>query len=312
MKKSLLVSCCVSILMLSGITAAGATEIGVAWAGKSGMTNRVTAGFDKGMKELAPDIKIEYKKELGSVDELAEVAGKWGKEKNGMVLLRSTAAKWLGQNPPAIPTFIGGCNNPMQLGAVKNLEAPEGNITGVTYSLPIDTQFEIFQAIIPDLKSLLLLLEKGHPSCPIEQAETKAVCEKLGIAYHERSCATWEEAVKAVDEFKGKVSVIIIGNQGMNIDNAENIVKAAGNTPVLSYSAKPVKVGALGGFVADDGKLGYMLAESVVAVLKNGKSVKEVAVKVDPEPKFYINTKTAEALKLDIPYTILETATVVQ
>lgn len=306
------VSFCVSILMLSGVTAVSAAEIGVAWAGKSGMAVRVSDGFEQGMKELAPDIKIEYKKELGTMDELVVVAGKWEKEKNGMVLLRSNAAEWLGKNPPAIPTFIGGCNNPTELGAVKDLQAPEGNITGVTYYLPVDTQFDIFQAIIPDLKSVLLLLGAGNPSAPIDQAATKAVCEKRGIEYNEKLCVTTEDAIAAVEQFKGKVSVIIIGNQSLNIDNAENIVKAAGNTPVLSYSSKPVKAGALGGFVADDKKLGYMLAESVVAVLKNGKAIKEVAVKVDPEPKFYINARTAEALKIDIPFTILETATVIQ
>ncbi len=303
---------CVSIGLLGGATAASATEIGVAWAGKSGMSNRVAAGFERGMKEMAPDIKIEYQKELGSVDELAQVAAKWEKEKNGMVLLRSNAAKWLGKNPPAIPTFIGGCNNPRQLGAVKNLEAPEGNITGVTYYLPVDSQFEIFQAIIPDMKSVLLLLGKRNPSAQVDQAATKAVCEELGIEYHEIMCETKEDAIKAVNDYKGKVSVIIIGNQALNIDNAENIVKAAGNTPVLSYSSKPVQSGALGGFVADDQKLGYMLAESVVDVLKNGKAVKEVAVKVDPEPKFYINAQTADSLKIEIPFSILESATVIQ
>ena len=159
-KRGFWVSLVVSMLMLGSVTAANATDIGVAWAGKSGMAERVTAGFEQGMKELAPDIKIEYQKELGSVDDLAVVAAKWEKEKNGMVLLRSNAAKWLGQNPPTIPTFIGACNNPNQLGAVKNLQAPEGNITGVTYYLPVDSQFEIFQAIIPDLKSLLLVLGK--------------------------------------------------------------------------------------------------------------------------------------------------------
>ena len=161
--KALLISCFVSILMVGGATAASATEIGVAWAGKSGMAVRVSDGFAQGMKELAPDIKIEYKKDLGTMEELADVAGKWEKEKNGMVLLRSNAAKWLGQNPPSIPTFIGGCNNPTELGAVKDLQAPEGNITGVTYYLPVDSQFDIFQAIIPDLKSVLLLLGDGTP-----------------------------------------------------------------------------------------------------------------------------------------------------
>ena len=310
--KNLFVSFCVTILMVSSVSGVSATEIGVAWAGKSGMTNRVVSGFEQGMKELAPDINIEYQKELGSMDELVAVAEKWEKKKSAMVLLRSSAAKWLGQNPPAIPTFVGCCNNPNQLGAVKNLEAPEGNITGVTYYLPVEAQFKIFQAIIPDLKSVLLLLEKGHPSVPIEQAGTKAVCEKIGIAYHEKLCITNEDTMGAIDQFKGKVSVIIIGNQGMIMDNAENIVKAAGNTPVLSYSSKPVKDGAFCGFAADDKKLGYMLAESVVAVFKNGKAIKEVAVKIDPDPKFYINAKTAEALEIDIPFAILEAATVIE
>ncbi len=310
--KALLVSCCFFILMLSGVTAVCATEIGVAWAGKSGMANRVSDGFEQGMKELAPDIKIEYQKELGAIDDLAQVAKKWEKEKNGMVLIRSNAAEWLAKNPATIPTFIGGCNNPAELGAVKNLQAPEGNITGVTYFLPVDSQFEIFRAILPDMKSVLLLLGKNNPSAVVDQAGTKAVCEKLGIAYNEKLCDTKEDAIAGVNEFKGKVSVIIIGNQALHIDNAENIVKAAGNTPVFSYSSKPVSSGALGGFVADDKKLGYMLAESVVAVLKNGKAIKDVAVKVDPEPKFYINAKTAEALKIEIPFTILETATVIQ
>ena len=310
--KALSVLWCVSILMMSSATAASATEIGVAWAGKAGMANRVAAGFEQGMKELAPDIKIEYQKELGTMDDLALVATKWEKEKNGMVLIRSNAAKWLAQHSPAIPTFIGGCNNPTELGAIKNLQAPEGNITGVTYFLPVDSQFEIFKAIIPNMQSVLLLLEKNHPSAVVDQAGTKTVCEKLGMTYHEKLCDTREDAIAGVNEFKGKVSVIIIGNQALNIDNAENIVKAAGTTPVLSYSSKPVSAGALGGFVADDEKLGYMLAESVVAVLKNGKAIKEVPVKVDPEPKFYVNARTAESLKIEIPFAILEAATVIQ
>ena len=87
-KRCFWVSLCVSMLMMGSITAANATDIGVAWAGKSGMAKRVTAGFDQGMKEMAPDIKIEYQKELGSIDDLAVVVGKWEKEKSGMVLLR--------------------------------------------------------------------------------------------------------------------------------------------------------------------------------------------------------------------------------
>jgi putative ABC transport system substrate-binding protein len=303
-----------ALVLLIGVHCADteAKEIGVAWFGKSGMTNRVAEGFEKGMKEHAPDVKIEYQKELASLDELAEIAVKWQKEKDAMLILRSNGAKWLAKNPPSIPSFIGGCNHPGELGVIKNMEAPEGNITGVTYFLPVATQFEIFQAIIPNLKSILLLMEKGHPSSIIDQAETKAIASKLGIDYQERFCTTPEDAINGVREFSGKVSAIILGNQALTIDNAKKIVAAAGNVPVLAYSSSPVKDGALGGFVADDVKLGYLLAESVVDVLLKGKAVNAVPVKVDPKPKFFVNAKAAEKLGLEIPFQILEAATIVE
>lgn len=307
-----ILSMAIVLFFLFGAVSAWAVDIGVAWSGKSGMTRRVVAGFDRGIKEFAPDMKIEYHKELPTMDALAEIAVKFQKEKDGMLILRSNGAKWLGKNPPSIPTFIGGCNNPVQLGTVKNMAAPEGNITGVTYYLPVSTSFETFQAILPEMKSVLLLMEGDHPSSKIDEAETREICTGLGLEYHQKTVLTGEEAAEAAKSFSGKVSAIIIGNQGLVIDNASNIVAAAGKTPVFSYSSKPVKDGALGGFVADDGVLGYMLARSVADVLVKGKSIKDTPVKVDPNPKFYVNAKSAEALGIEIPYEILDAAEVIE
>ena len=77
-------------------------------------------------------------------------------------------------------------------------------------------------------------------------------------------------------------------------------------------TVKLVNYSILCGFVADDEKLGNMLAESLVEVLKNGRSIKDVPVKVDLDPKFYVNAKTAEKLGLEIPFAILEAAVVVE
>lgn len=310
--KMVVVIAAVLTFTLSGMAMAKQLELGLAWVGKSGMANRVSKGLEAALKELVPDAKIEAQKELASTEDLSKVVGKWEKEKDGMIILRSNGAKWLGKNSPEVPTFIGGCNHPVQLGAVKNLKSPEGNITGVTYYLPVDTQFEIFQAILPEIKSVLLLVEKGHPSSLIDKAGTEKICKKLGIEYQEKFVSSEAEAAQVATENKGKVSAIIIGNQAMIMEVADKIVEAAGDTPVVSYSNKAVKLGALGGFVADDNKLGQMLAESVVDVLGKGKAVKDVPVKVDPDPKFYVNAKTAEKLGVEIPFSILESATVIE
>ena len=89
--------------------------------------------------------------------------------KSGIVFLRSNGAGFLGKASPRIPCFIGGCNDPRALGAVNNPSAPEGNITGVTYYIPFAKRFDTIMKLFPNIKTVGVLLEKGHPGTPIEQ-----------------------------------------------------------------------------------------------------------------------------------------------
>jgi len=291
-----------------------AFDIGVAWVGKAGMPLRVMNGFDKGIKEKAPEINfdISIHKELSSENELEKVVAGFEKEMDAMVILRSNGAKWLAKRETSIPTFIGGCNNPSQLGTVKNLNRPKGNITGVTYYLPATTHLDVFKAMQPDMKSVFLLMEKGHPGSLIDQNETRAACSKIGLEYNGKMCTSVEDLVGTVKEKRKSVSAFIIGSEALIIDNTAKIIEAAGKTPVFAYSVKPIKAGAIAGYVADDEKLGYMLAESVIEVLVKGKKIGFIPVKTDPQPTLYINGTTYQNIGMTIPPKILGVANIIQ
>ncbi len=302
-----------SVISGLGIASTGAgLSIGVAWMGESGMAHRICDGMMQSLEYSAPGLEVEFQETLASLEEMDEVIARFHEEKDAMVILRSNGTVYLAENPPRIPTFIGATADPSALGAIQNLASPEGNITGVTYDLPAEIQWEVFTVLLPEMESVLLLGEEGHPSFYIEQAQTREICQELGIEYREEVLSDPEEVLAAVSRHAGNVSAFIIGNQALNIDIAEDIVLAAGDTPVLSYSNRPVLVGALGGFVADDVKLGYMLGESIVDVLVNGKAIAEVEVKVDPEPTFYVNVTTAERLGVQIPFGVLSSATIIE
>lgn len=288
----------------------GAADIGVAWEGKSGMADKVMAGFDESIK--GQGITVEYQKNLANIEELKKVIARFEKEKEAMVILRSTGAEVFLTHRPAIPTFLGACNNPVKLGVVKNMQAPGGNITGVTYYVPAKTQLQLMKTILPNLKSVMLLMESGHPSAPIEEEETKAACQAMGIAYMGKQCSSVAEILTAVKDNKSRVSAFIIGTQAMVFDNTPKIVDAAGKTPVFAYSEKPIRTGALAGYVADDEKLGSMLAKSVIDVVVRKKQVREVPFKMDPEPIFYLNGTTYRNLGLEIPPNVLGAAKIVQ
>jgi putative ABC transport system substrate-binding protein len=155
-------------------------------------------------------------------------------------------------------------------------------------------------------------MEKGHPSAPIEEDETKAACNALGIAYRGKMCSSVDEIISTVKENHNRVSAFIIGTQALVFDNTPKIIDAAGKTPCFAYSEKPIKNGALGGYVADDEALGKMLAASVIEVLVKGRAIKDVPVKFDPQPVFYLNGNTYKKLGLEIPPNVLGAAKIIQ
>ncbi len=312
MKKTVLALTLVALAAMGANAWAEEIEVGVAWFAKSGMSNRVVSGMEARLAEIAPQIKLEYRKALPDADALSATMAEFQQTKAGMVIMRSSGTKTAGKFGPSIPTFVGASNHPGHLGVIGNLEHPEGNITGVSYALSAESQFSTFTAVVPGMTSVYLLLEKGHPSSAINDADTKAVCAKLGLDYQAKYLTSVEELEATVAAEAGKHSIFLIGSQSLVMDNTAKIVALAGKTPVLAYAQKPVKDGALCGLAADDLKLGAYLADSLVDVLVDGKNVSDVPVKFDTKPKLYINAAAAERLGLDISYDILSLAEIVE
>jgi putative ABC transport system substrate-binding protein len=269
------------------------------------MADRVTQGMVDTLKTIAPQIEVEIQPNLKDIGALGEVFKRYQTDKKAVVLLRSTGAKFYQQNKTAIPGFFGACNDPVELGILKNSEVPEGNITGVTYAIPYQTQFETFMSVLPKSTNVLLIVETGHPSSSLNQAGTKAACAKMGLQYLEKSCQTKEEVLATAKEFESRVSFILLGSQALLIDNGGALAQTV-KVPVLSYTEKPVTDGALCGLVANDAVLGKLLAESIVDVLVKGKAIKEVPVKLDPKPQLLINEDAAKRLEVEIPFDILQ------
>ncbi len=282
--------------------------VGVAWESPSGMADRVLLGMQQ---TLPKEIILDIRKNLEGPEALKKVIAEFESTKNAMVILRSSGAIVLASRSLTIPTFIGAANNPMELGVAESLAKPKKNLSGVTYYLPARMKLETFQQIYPALGNVLLLVEEGHPSSPIDIGETQEAAPELGLSVEVASCRTLKEAQKAIEDSPEDTS-IILGSQALFIDNASALVQVAGKRPIFSYSEKPVEKGAFCGVVAEDVKLGTILGNMISKVLLQGVDVNSLGIETDPEPKLFLNVSRIEALGLNIPYDLLETATLIQ
>ncbi len=313
MKRVLAVFLFLNIMVGGPGFVAHAKEIAVIWDTKSAMVTTVNMGLLAKLRELAPDLKINLYRELKDMEEAKKTFHQCESSMDGIVFLRSSGAKYLSTIQPKVPCFIGACNNPVEIGVVKNLNTPEGMVTGVTYSIPYEMRFRIIKSLFPNVKRLGLLVETGHPSGPIEQAGVRDQCQRLGIEYHEVVAPDLKQLLEGTKNL-GKVDLLILTNTRVVMDNVASLLPIANpqRTPMFSFEDKPVKSGAVAGIAADDLKLGAMLAQSVVDVVIHGKPISQVPVKIDPAPKLTINEGMMRGLGLQFPEAILKEAVIVR
>jgi putative tryptophan/tyrosine transport system substrate-binding protein len=309
------IALCVMVAF-GGPAPAGADEkkVGLLWVGRSHAADDFLLGFSSRLREIAPEIKIELRRNLKDMAEGEKIFREFESTQDGIVFLRSNGAQFLATADPKVPTFIGACNNPTELGAIKNLDAPEGKITGVSHFVPFETRFKSLTSLFPNAKRVALLLEKGHPGSVIDDEGTSSEAAKRGIEYHSVMASNLNEMIEEMKKLKGKVDLFIISTTRLAFDNATTIVGQAmtDKTPVFSYWSGCAQKGAVAEIYVDQVRQGQMLAESVVDVLVKGKPVSKVPVKLESNPAVVISEISMRALGIKFPDSVLKNAQIVQ
>lgn len=293
----------VAALTLPAPVGAAEKKVAVMWEGKSGMQKRIQSGFHERMRQIAPDVGITSRREIKGFERAEKIFREFAQTHDAVIFQRSSGAEFLAKADPKIPCFVAGCNNPKLLGVIQNLDAPEGVITGVTYFIPYEKRVNAIKSLFPQVKSVALLLEKGHPIVSIERNGTRSACERLGLAYHEVVASNSDEMVRGTEALAKKVDLFIISNTRLAIDNSPALVAVQNRSkiPFFSYPGGKARYGVLAEMAADDVKLGRMLADSVVDVVVEGKAISQVPVKMDPDPKLVINKTALNNLGIKIP-----------
>jgi putative ABC transport system substrate-binding protein len=314
MKRTVLLFLVCAALMVAGgmLREASAAErkIAVMWVGKSHRPTNLILGFLPKLRELAPDIQVKLHRQLKSMDEAEAIFHDAEKTMDGIVFLDSTGAEFLATANPKIPCFRGATNNPVDLGVMKSLEAPEGKVTGVTYYVPYNKRFEIIMQLFPNIKRVGLVVELADPSGLIEQQETRSQCARIGLKYSDVVASDLKKLVEETNKMADNVDIIVISNTRLAMEFTVSLLPMANTKkiPVFSYSCEPVKEGVVAGMGVDESKLGRMLAESVVDVIVNRKPVSRVPVKMDPDPAVCINQGMMKSLGLKFPDAVLKKA----
>ena len=223
--------------------------------------------------------------------------------------IATPAAQGLASATSDIPVIMGAISDPVGAKLVKNLEEPEGNVTGVSNHVPHAQTVELIQTITPDAKTIGVLYASSEDNSVSQVKEFTQYAEEAGLTVVEYAVPSTNEITTTMSVMTGKVDAIFVPQDNTIASAFPTVVTAANAAKIPVYSSVDtmVKQGSIASVAQSQYDLGLETAKIAVKILA-GKKVSEVPVKVVDTGVPTVNLKVAKELGITIPDSLLEEA----
>jgi putative ABC transport system substrate-binding protein len=271
------------------------------------------------------NIAIEVHHPEGDSNRLGQLAAELVRRRVDIIVTTSTPATYAASFATTeIPIVMASTFDAQVAGLVKSLVRPGGNITGMTsisYEL-FGKRMELLRDVVPGLTRLGYLRGRPAPDAAVAQGDLQralvafgaevargvdAAAQRLGITLQTVGVAGPEDLPAAFSEFaKGKAqAVYLLENPGLVVYRASMADLASRHRmPTVSGSPDYTEAGCLLSYAADFAADCVKAADYVDRILK-GASPGDLPVQQPAKFEFVVNLKTARALGLRIPQTLL-------
>ena len=285
-------------------------------AGDAEAQARLTA-FAQGLEQtgwtVGQNIRIDYRWGDGKPDTMSKYAAELVTLAPDVILASSSAAlaKSL-QATRTVPIVFAGVGDPVAAGYVESLARPGGNATGFTlyeYSLG-GKWLELFKEIAPRVTRVAVLRDTSIAAGPGQFGTVQALAPSLGMELRPidvRDAGAIEHAIAAFAQGSNG-GLIVFGSPGATIHRDLIIALAAKHCLPAVYSTR--NFAASGGLISygPDFLDQHRQAAGYVDRILKGERPADLPVQAPTKYELVINLKTAKALGLDLPPTLLARA----
>jgi putative tryptophan/tyrosine transport system substrate-binding protein len=270
--------------------------------------------FRQRMRELGyvegQNVTFEPRWGQGDDDRLQKLAAELVGLKVDLIVTGGTNAAIAAKRATStIPIVTASGSDPVAVGLVASLQQPGGNITGMTSinSELAAKRLELLRNVAPRASRIAILWDERDAGARLGVDVTEAAAKTAGLTIHSvpvGSAAGLEAAFATV--VRGRAgALIIVGTSGLFSYRkrlAELAVKH--RLPTVVGSREYVEAGGLASYSTDTPDLFRRAATFVDKILKGAKPG-DLPIEQPTKFELVINLKTAKALGLTIPQSLL-------
>ena len=255
------------------------------------------------------NVAIEYRWAEGRFDRSPELIAQLIQLKADVIVthapLNVIAAK---RATSAIPIVFAAVGDPVGIGVVASLARPGGNVTGLSLQSAdlAGKRLELLREVVPGLRRLAILINAASPNAVLEISEVRAAMATLNLELKVLEIRKVEDIAPAIEGLKGNTDALYVQTDPLFNTNraAISTLALAARLPTISGTREYVEAGSLMSYGANFTDLFRRAGDFVDKILR-GASAGDLPVQQPTKFDLIVNLKTAKALALELPPTLL-------
>jgi len=289
-------------------------RVGYLEPGVGGSGTPFFEAFRQGLADLGwvegQNIAIELRTADGKYERLPDLAAELVRLKVDVIFASSTPAAVAAKRATTtIPIVIGRVADPVESGIVASLARPGGNITGWTHQgLELRVKYlDFLKEAVPGATRIGVLWNPANPIHGPSLKTIEAAAQALTVELHPVGVRKPEEIEGAFSTLvRKRVQALTVFQDGMFLARGPQIVALAARNrlPAMYAATELVRGGGLMGYGVNLPEM-YRRGSSFVDRILKGTKPADLPVEQPTKFELVINLKTAKALGLTIPQSIL-------
>jgi putative ABC transport system substrate-binding protein len=257
------------------------------------------------------DIAIEFRYAGRNYDRLPALATELVEQKVDIIVTSATAAAVAARKATStIPIVAISFTDPVGQGLVESLARPGGNVTGLAFGVGLDIfskGLELLKEAVPGLQTVALLVNPTNPVHERIASQMQAAALALNLPARVFQVRRPEEIATALQAIaQAHYGAVCIVSDPLLISERSQILKLAMTyrIPSMHQNREEAEAGGLMSYCPDTIDLARLAAAYVDAIIKGAKPA-DLPVQQPTKFELVINLKTAKALRLSVPPSLL-------
>ena len=278
-----------------------------------GQDAHLLAAFRLGLKEAGyvegQNVAVEYRFAEGRNDRLPGMAADLVRRQVAVIAANGPAVVAAKAATTEIPIVFSVGLDPVASGLVASLNRPGGNLTGDTilFDEVGPKRLELMRELVPTASIVAVLINPAYPTAEIQSRDLQEAARTLGLVIHVLHASTERDLGTAFATLAQlRAGALVIGNDSFFNSRSEQLAALMVRHAVPTIF-QTREFAAAGGLVSYGGSItnSYRQVGVYTGRILKGEKPADLPVQQTTKVELIVNLKTAKALGVTVPLSLL-------